>query len=287
MSKICAQALARDIEVAFVQALIKQRGLVPEADITFVTWPWPIRIVTLGRFSLLKHDRPVAATGKVKVPKKPLELLKAMIAFGSRDVSEAQLMEALWPDSEGDLAKQNLKSTVHRLRKLLELDVLQWHEGKLSLDARYCWVDVWALERFLNNALHVLPDELTKFEQAVKQIDKLYPGAFLQGDEAAYALSLRERLRSKLLHLLTRMAEHFARQGAYDPAIATYKKGLEIEVLAEPFYLGIMQCQQAQGHIAEALATYEHYRQIIRHGLGVEPSPEIAALAMSLRTGKK
>ncbi len=285
MSKICAQALVQDIEVTFVQALIKQRGLVPEADVTFATWPWPIRIYTLGRFSLVKHDRPVTATGKVQ--KKPLELLKTIIAFGSRDVSEARLMEALWPNSEGDMARQNLKSTVYRLRKVLELDVLQWCEGKVSLDARYCWVDVWTLERFLNNALDVSTNELTKLKGNVKQLDKLYPGAFLQGEEAAYVLSLRERLRSKVLRLLTQIAEHFAQQDACDLAIATYKKGLEIEVLVEPFYLGIMQCQQAQGHIAEALSTYEHYRQVVLHGLGVEPSPEIAALAKSLHRDKK
>jgi len=285
MSKICARALTEDIEVTFVRNLIKQRALLPQANVTFATWPWPIRIHTLGRFSLVKYDKSVTATGKVQ--KKPLELLKAIIAFGSRDVSETQLMEALWPDSEGDMARQSLKSTVHRLRKLLELDVLQWHEGKLGLDARYCWVDVWALERFLNNASGAPADDLTTLEQTVKQLDKLYPGAFLQGEEAAYALSLRERLRSKLLRLLTRMAAYFAQHNACDLAIATYKKGLEIEVLAEPFYLGIMQCQRALGHIAEALNTYEHYRRIIQHGLGVEPSPEIATLAKSLRTDKK
>ena len=67
------------------------------------------------------------------------------------------------------------------------------------------WADVFSCVKALK-----LEETLKKLSVPVKQLDKLYPGAFLQGEETACVLSLRERLRSKLLRLLPRMAEHFA-----------------------------------------------------------------------------
>jgi hypothetical protein len=41
-----------------------------------------------------------------KTQRKPLELLKALIAFGGRAVLEEQLTEALWPEAKGHAAHQ-------------------------------------------------------------------------------------------------------------------------------------------------------------------------------------
>ncbi|HSF48743.1 MAG TPA: winged helix-turn-helix domain-containing protein, partial [Burkholderiales bacterium] len=88
-----------------------------------------------------------------KAPKKPLALLKAIVAFGGKAVPEAQLMEALWADEEGDAAHQALTSAVHRLRKLLGDDkVIQVQEGRVSLDPRYCWIDAWAFQHLLEHS---------------------------------------------------------------------------------------------------------------------------------------
>ncbi len=282
MSRLYALALEHGIETEYVEKLIRLRKLLPVADtITDDSWPWPCRIYTLGRFSLVKNDQPVQFSGKAQ--RKPLELLKTIIAFGGRNVSETRIVDSLWPDSEGDRAKQNLKSTVHRLRKLLEPQALQWSEAKLTLDSRYCWVDAWTLERKLNALLQTSPDSLARLEQALKDINKVYHGLFLQGENEAYVLDLRERLRSKMLRVLTLVAEQFFAQAGYEQAIVVFQQGLDIEPLVERFYLGIMQCQQALDRSVEALSTYEYYRQIMQNLMGTTPSPEITALAVTLR----
>ena len=61
-----------------------------------------------------------------------------------------QISDALWPDAEGDDARHSLKTTVHRLRKLLGNEqVISVDAGKLSLNPQYCWTDVWAFDRLL------------------------------------------------------------------------------------------------------------------------------------------
>lgn len=77
---------------------------------------------------------------------------KALVAFGGRNVGETQLTDALWSDAEGDDARHSLKTTVHRLRKLLGNELaLQVESGKLSFDPGHCWTDVWAFERLLDS----------------------------------------------------------------------------------------------------------------------------------------
>ena len=90
---------------------------------------------------------------------KPLDLLQALVALGGREVDEDKLAELFWSEAEGDAARRNLKINIHRLRKLLPENALVWTEGKLSLDARQVWVDVWALERELNRLDQASPTE--------------------------------------------------------------------------------------------------------------------------------
>ena len=57
-------------------------------------------------------------------------------------------MDALWPEADGDMAQQSFATALHRLRQLLGNEkAIQRQEGQLTLDDRFCWVDVWAFER--------------------------------------------------------------------------------------------------------------------------------------------
>ncbi len=70
-------------------------------------------------------------------------MLKALIAFGGKDVGETRLSDALWPDAEGDAARTSFDTTLHRLRKLIGNDkAIVINEGLLSLDDRKVWTDV-------------------------------------------------------------------------------------------------------------------------------------------------
>ena len=83
-----------------------------------------------------------------KAQRRPLDLLRMLIAYGGREVTEERITEALWPRIDGDSAHRSFTTTLHRLRKLLGEDLaVHFSEGKLSLDGRYVWVDTWAFEQ--------------------------------------------------------------------------------------------------------------------------------------------
>jgi LuxR family transcriptional regulator, maltose regulon positive regulatory protein len=115
MARLCAKAIDLGIEVNYAKHLIKKRKLVPEPSfIQYKEWPWPVKILTFGKFELTVDEHPIVFSRKVQ--QRPLELLKALIAFGGTAVPETTLTDALWPDAEGDAAHQAFGVTLHRLR---------------------------------------------------------------------------------------------------------------------------------------------------------------------------
>jgi len=283
MASLCAQALAHDIEPDYVIDLIRRRGLLPPPEaMELERWPWPLRIRTLGAFALLKDGVELRAGAQGQ--KRPIELLQAIIAFGGKDVSEAKLCDALWPDAEADQARSNFKVALHRLRKLIAVDAIEMREGRLSLDATRCRVDAWALERLIRTIGETLePMSGTEALRAGERLFALYRGPFLADESTPVAIGARERLQSSLLRATAALAERCVRLGAHDGARALYERLLEIEPLAESAYLGLMKIFLSLRRPAEGLAAYERCRRNLRSLLQITPSPETEALAASLR----
>ncbi len=138
LAGLCARALEAGIEPEYVLHLITAHRLEPENPAAVSeAWPWPLRIITLGRFEVLK-DGKRAGTGR-KVQHRPLMLLKALIAFGGSEVPEEKITDLLWPDSDGDAAHSAFSTTLQRLRSLAGSEkALLLQERRLSLDPRFC-----------------------------------------------------------------------------------------------------------------------------------------------------
>jgi DNA-binding SARP family transcriptional activator len=283
MARLCAHALEAGIETEYVQDLIRRRALVPPpAAEPPEAWPWPLRINTFGRFGLVRDGRPVSFEGRVQ--KRALDLLRALIAFGGREVGEQKICDTLWPDADGDAARTSLKMTLHRLRGLIGHDAVVLRGSKLSLDPRLCWVDAWSLER-LANQLAATGDTLCATERVRlgDRMQSLYSGPFLDGEDVAYAIAPRERLRSCWLRTIELIASRLQREGAPAPALIWYERGLSLEPLAEQFHQGVMRICVQNGRAAEGLTAYERLRRLLATQLRVVPAPESEALARALR----
>lgn len=281
MAILCKKALENGIEVEYVRSYIKAHGLQPPCpSVECTAWPWPIKIYTLGRFSIVRGNETLdfASKDQSKAQGKPLQLLKALIALGGRDVSEVQLIDALWPDAEGDAGHQVFRITLHRLRQLLGQEkVIVLRDGNLTLDTSCCWVDVWVLERFFGQQ-----QGTRGFAMEERALD-LYQGHFLGNDiEYPWALALRERLRSKFHRHLERMARQYEDANQWEKAVNSYRKGLEIDPLAEVFYQRLMLCYQRQGRRVEALSVYQRCHTVFAALLGIAPSSHLEAARRTL-----
>jgi DNA-binding SARP family transcriptional activator len=284
MAQLCAHALANDIEADYVVDLIRRRSLSPPAvALNLERWPWPLRVRTFGALTIFK-DGVELSTG-AQGQKKPVELLQAIIALGGKDVSEAKLCDTLWPDAEAGRARSNLKVALHRLRKLITVDVIEMREGRLSLDVTRCQVDARALEHVVRAIGGTLASmSVADIFHASEQLFALYRGPFLANESASVVIGTRERLRSIVLRATTALAERCVHLGAQAEARVLYERLLDIEPLAESAYLSLMRIHLALRRPADGLATYERCRRILRSLLQIAPSSETEALAASLRT---
>jgi steroid delta-isomerase-like uncharacterized protein len=267
--------------VPYVPDLIRGSGMfadIPPLDVEDCLWP--IRLMTLGHFEVNFYYEPLVFCRKA--PKKPIALLKAIVALGGRDVPEGQLTDALWPDEEADAAHDAFAVNVHRLRRLIGHDAVIRRDGRVALDADRCWIDVWAFERLLDQARAAgTADE--RVVLTVKAL-ALYRGAFLPADpDEPWALSMRERLRAKFIRAAAFIGRHLADAGEWQEAADYYLRGIEVDNLAEEFYQGAMRCYAHLNRPAEGLALYHRLQRTLSIVLGVAPSPASQALYHRLR----
>jgi DNA-binding SARP family transcriptional activator len=233
----------------------------------------PLCVYTLGRFTLVRDGRALTFHGKS--PRKPLDLLLALIALGARDVPTGALMRAVWPDEASSDLHNLFDNTLYRLRHLLACPtVLPLNGAKLSLDTRQCWVDALAFDRL------AAASDTSLQPSAVRNALRLYQGHFLQGETARpWAIACRERLRSRLHRLLIAAGERLELGGGRLEAADLYERGLEVDPLAEDLYQRLMNCRHHLGEHAEAVRVYRRCRDVLAAELGVAPSAATQAAA--------
>jgi len=290
IADLCLTALQSDIETDFVRTVISQHSLVSSRSPgDLETWPWPVRIYTLGRFAVVKDGGPLQF--KRKAQKRPIELLQALIAFGGRSVSQVHLEDALWPDVPGTSAQQSFNMALHRLRKLIGANCLQLHDQKLTLNSCCCWVDVWAFERRLRETEGLLRDpskSLGKLLQLATETMDLLQGTFLSNEvEQSWVLPLREKLRHRVGRLFKDLGHHCGKAGQCEKAISLYRKALEVDPLAEEFHHRLMICYAALDRFPEALAAYHYCRKNLDLRLNVRPSSATEALLRAIEVPDK
>lgn len=279
LAAMCAEALDAEIEVERVRALVRRLSLQAPLGAS-ERWPWRVKIYLLGDFEVLLDD--ASLTFGKKAPRKQLALLKALLAFGGRNVPEERLTDALWPDEEADAARKALDITMLRLRKLLaDNDVITVRDELVSLNSRLCWTDVWEFDRRLEQS-----ESVARNVHAATEALRLYRGNFLPADtNAPWTVKTRERLRSKFVRLTEAVAADDEHAGSWDKAIALYSKGLEADELVEAFYIGLMRCYRALGRPAEAIAIFRRLRQTLSVVLGIAPSAAAETLAREIQRG--
>lgn len=277
-------ALLHDVEVDYVQTLIRKGDLACELP-GIENWPLPIRIYALGRFEIVIDGASLRATGKAQ--RKPLDLLRCLIALGGRQVSSSSIIRFLWPDSDGDAAQATFDSAVLRLRRLLgRPDAILLSEGRLTLNPKTVWVDLWAFQRLsgkLDSPDLVAVGDGKVAEEIANSAFRLYQGHFLgQEDETPWMLPMREKLRSKFLRQLGAVGDYWESLEQWDKAAELYQRGLELDHLSEELYCRLMRLYQRWGQPASALEVYRRCRNMLSVVLGVKPSSRTEAIYQSL-----
>ncbi|MBF0563920.1 MAG: hypothetical protein HQK89_01625 [Nitrospirae bacterium] len=292
MERLCRAAIDRKIETDYIKEIIRLNNLTPGNRLCD-DWPYPLKIYTLGGFLIEKDGKTVSFTGKTQ--DKPLEMLKAVIACGGKEVDAVMITGKLWADSDSDAASITFRSTLHRLRKLLgENDVITYADRRVTLNPKFCWVDIWAFDNVIGEIDNIYLDATYNGRQNDSRNDSqndsrtseehvrylfgklfhLYKGDFLPNEtDESWSILMRERLKGKFIQGGLKLGYWFECSEKWENAIECYRNAIEIDNLNEQFYQRIMACHQKLGQNAEALSIYNVCRNVLLSTFGVKPSP--------------
>jgi two-component SAPR family response regulator len=278
MSRLMEAALAAGIETDYVRHIIDVAGLRPgKLSVNSRSWPWPVVIEMLGGFELTVAG--ASASSNIKNQRKVMELLKVLVAYGSEHVAAAKVTDAVWPDADGDDGRNALKTTVHRLRKVLgHPEAVQYTEGQLSLNPEYCWSDVAAFQ-----ALAKTPPTSVEHQRNIEKALELYQGQFLDGDDHPWVIIARQKLRHIEHDILMALGSSYEQNQRWNKAISVYQHGIEKDPLDEQVCRHLMTCYQRSGREADAIAVYEVCRDQLQTLLARRPSAKTESLAKSMQ----
>ena len=211
------------IEVSYCRWVIAKRRFVP-AGTYAARWPWPVKIRACGQLQIFIEDVELVFRGKAQ--RKPLDVLERLIARPA-GIDMSLLMDAVWPDLDGDAARNALDIALHRLRKILKMkDAVHSLNGRLVFDENLVWLDTQALERLCAPS----SSQPLDLSQAMSELLDLYRGPFLGGTSASLLLqSMQDRLRRKFVDRVARLAQQLIRAQRCDEAVSLYRRALERE----------------------------------------------------------
>ena len=245
LERCAIRALEHDIEPDHLRVTIGKHRLKPDRlPPRLEAWPWRYRFRVLGSFDMVREaDRagdPRSRRGGTvgELRGMPRRLLEAVMAFGGRGVRDVRIIDALWPDAEGDAGRRVLDTTLHRLRRQMDDDeFVRLSDGRFYLDARTCWLDVWAFDDVAEHAEREVAREAPtqRLADVARQLLGIYRGPLLGDDESAtpWVGGPRERLAAKFRCVARSLGQALERGSRPDDAVALYARCEELERRSE------------------------------------------------------
>jgi predicted ATPase/DNA-binding SARP family transcriptional activator len=215
-------------------------------------------------------------------------LFKCLLDARGYRLPRELLSEALWPEAAPQAGATNLRTTLHRLRQILDepgstVTYLRT-EGELLVLAPAGpdapprdWLDAAAFARAAQTALG------GQDVAACRAALALYGGDYLPDDlYAAWAEQPRAALRQQYLDVLLHLATLSAARGQMEEAEDCLRQLLAVEPSHEGAAATLMGLLAASGRRRDALQVYQTLATVLEEELEVAPSAEIARLRARL-----
>lgn len=203
-------------------------------------------------------------------PPRTIALL-AYLVMARGPVRRDLLAAMLWPETDEETARANLRRHLHHLQKALPASAIPW----ITVDAagvRWsgdAWIDAPAFEH-----LH----EAGERAQAVA----CYTGEFLTGIYDDWVVAHRERLASAYLDDLAALLADARSRLDHATAVLYAQAILEHDEWREDIVRALMTIRYESGDRAGALAAYERFAKRLREEMRVDPMPETQALRAAI-----
>ncbi len=242
----------------------------------------PLEVVEEGRVSAIASPRQRA-------------LLALLLVHAGRPVSTERILDALWGDSPPESGAGSVAFHVSRLRAAMERGPgdapgagngrgpITTEAGGYALRIELDAIDATRFERLAREGRELLADEPAKAAAQLREALSLWRGepfenladdAFLQ-PEIARLHELRLRAFEDRFEADLSLGRGRDIAGELESLVAQ-------EPLREHLRAQLMRALYGAGRQADALRVYQEGRRILADQLGIDPSPELQALELSI-----
>jgi DNA-binding SARP family transcriptional activator len=246
------------------------------------------RAYAFGQFRLFDGERPIKDSmwrrNKARV------LLKWFILNPGKLCSADQFIDLFWPDLPIDAAMGNLHVTIHFLRHLLEPSLGSRHESKFirrqtnnyywfDMDETW-WTDTSEVQHFFETAkTYDRSGDDTRASYYYRKVISYCSLGFLPEDDAEEWLQpYRQHYNYIYSQVLIRLIQIYQQHNELDEVLEYAYLALALDPYCEPAVKAIIDVKLKQGNIFGAKSKLEHFRNLLHHELGMEPSKEIRVL---------
>ncbi len=227
---------------------------------------------------------PLTVDGSGRLGPRDRVVLQALATSQGQFVSADELIDALWGDHSPASAAKNLQSCVVRLRKALGHEAIVTSDHGYALVVPADQVDAWQFEAEVTRARELLTiGEADRVAFLLEQALALWTGrAFPDLPDWPPARREAERLDELRLGAEEMYVDALMRSGRPREVLARGHAMVSAAPLRERRWELLALAQYRTGAQGEALRTIRQLRAVLDNELGIDPSPDMAALERSI-----
>jgi len=219
---------------------------------------------------------------------KAFALISLLILNENRYLSREKIIGYLWPDSNDDAARYNLRYNLWLIKKSIPPD----GDGNafLYVDKECCAVNqAYSYSSDILDTMNFTPSTNDSIDTLLR-LKELFQGDFLEGYyfnkcEEFNELIIFERINfvRRKVKILKRLAELYEGEKKHDVCIETLQEILEIEPYDERLVAKILDIYMLCGTRATAITYYNKFSNELAGNLGIAPSAELREKYNQLR----
>lgn len=243
-----------------------------------------IKVNMLGEFTISNSAGSVAISDQNNRSKKVLMLLEYLVAFRTREISQAELIELLWPDDTSDEPVNTLKTLLHRARSAM--DDMEPGLGKTAIICRrgtYAWnnavptvVDAEEFEKHCRAASSA--DDEVKLAHLLRAV-RMFKGDFLpKSGSELWAVPIVTYYHTMYLNAVHETVSMLTARARFDEIIEICQRAIEIDPYDEQLHLSMIQTLMANGMQQRAMEHYNQVTELFLNKFGINPSADLTAL---------
>jgi len=242
-----------------------------------------LSINMFGQMSISYNGASIAA----KLSKKLMALICLLVLNAHREMSREKITAYLWPDSDEESARYNLRYNLWVLKKVIPLDTNGQSFVLITKDS--CRIN--KRYRFQCDKLRI--DEFdVQGKSAVEeliQLKELFKGEFLEGfylkncDEFNEII-LFERVvcQTRQIEIMKKLINLYEEAHRYEEELQVLHEMMALEPYNENFAYRILNIYKNTGNRAAAINYYKKFEGKLRRDLNIAPNNELKLLCRTL-----